>query len=351
MNNRQAGAFREMIRKEEKSRENWLRENGSRFGLTAGPDGEPIPLPQDQMQTTQELKLRTVKVPFTRKVKVPVKTQRIVPVRVQRRVPTKRVVEVDGFKEVEETYTEVQERPAIRKKAIYIKKMVPERYVKRVEVPRTRRVRVPVKVKREVDDFDTVSVVEQRPVEVQGYRVDELQESKVMEVPPGHPHYNLPSARQSANPSSTRRVRGNQVYHPEDERVVDLAVDYDQPASRSTSRIGKVGSAIVQKQKPRPKKSSRKPALSSRRRAMAPPAKIGLRLAEGHEQGCVVSRVNRGGSSDQAGLQVQDVVMYVNNRPTRNKAEFKEIISSNNGPLYLTVKRRGAGKLKLTVMR
>jgi hypothetical protein len=72
--------------------------------------------------------LRRVEVPFTRQVKVPTQTVQIVPTTVETKVPVKKLVQVPGYKTVDETYTEYEEREAIREKEIWVKTKQKQNY-------------------------------------------------------------------------------------------------------------------------------------------------------------------------------------------------------------------------------
>ena len=59
---------------------------------------------------------------------------------------------------------------------------VPEKYVERVPVQRVRQVQKPTSVIKEVETWETVAVPTTRRVVVDGFRVDEVPDSKVVEV-------------------------------------------------------------------------------------------------------------------------------------------------------------------------
>jgi S1-C subfamily serine protease len=79
--------------------------------------------------------------------------------------------------------------------------------------------------------------------------------------------------------------------------------------------------------------------------------KIGLKLKESKENGVMVYRVVVGEAAERAGVLTNDLVTYVNNRPTRNLDEFREVINNANGPLSLQVVRLGGRKLLLAIVR
>jgi len=130
----------------------------------------------------QEKVLRRVEVPFTRTVKVPTKTTKLVPTTVVTQVPIKKLVQVPSFTVVDEEYTVFEEREAIREKEIWVKKIVPETYMEKVPVKKIRQVQRPTTEIREVEDLVSVEVPTNRAVEMDGYRVDEVEDTKLVEV-------------------------------------------------------------------------------------------------------------------------------------------------------------------------
>ena len=60
---------------------------------------------------------------------------KLVPTTVEQKVPVRRLVECPGFQTVNESYVEYEDREAVREKEVWVKRIVPERYVERVSVP------------------------------------------------------------------------------------------------------------------------------------------------------------------------------------------------------------------------
>jgi len=188
--------------------------------------------------------IRRVEVPFTRQVKVPTQTTQIVPTYIQQRVPVKKLIAVPGYKLVDEQYTEYEEREAIREKEIWVKKIVPEKYVERVPVTRVRQVQKPTTVVKEVESYETVQVPSTKKVLVDGYRVDEVQDSKVVEVEEYQDYELKPSPIGAPQINSTRdlgrlpnsrlsRSLGHQVFpqnHPSIKHV-DMDTDMENEGS------------------------------------------------------------------------------------------------------------------------
>jgi len=180
--------------------------------------------------------VRRVEVPFTRTVKVPTQTTQLVPALVEQRVPVKKLVAVPGYKLVDEEYTEYEEREAVREKEIWVKKIVPEKYIEKVPIQRVRQVQKPTTIIKEVESYETVQVPTTKKVLVDGYRVDQVQDSKVVEVeeyqdyelrpePIGPPQINatrdlgrLPNSRLSRN-------IGAQVFDPQHPSIRDVDTD------------------------------------------------------------------------------------------------------------------------------
>jgi len=409
MNNRQAGAHREMIRKEEKAREVWEQKNlqflqqnqsmpqdgddgefqmdapsgrgGADPSINYNPDASQIydralriSSPRmaedngdDVSRTIQKKVIRQVEVPYTRTVKVPVKTRKIVPTKVQKKVKTKKLVEVPSFKMVDETYTEIVEQPAVRNKEIWVKKVVPERFMQKVPITKVRQVKVPTTVIKEVDDYEIVEVSGSKAIEVDGYRVDTVEDSKLLEVEEFQTYEFRPFAAGPAKLLQSKEVGpvrqkhhsrsvGNEVFHVQDERLRDIDLDSipddmarasltDRPQSQ-TGR-GMTPQAGSQSQRARPKSQQMaRPAAQPRQQAP-----IGMKLRNTNSNGVVVYQVNPGESAERAGVNTNDVITYVNNRPTRNLTEFREVLNNSSGPLLVQVARRGVRKLMLTIMR
>merc|ERR1712150_385352 len=68
--------------------------------------------------------------------------------------------------------------------------------------------------------------------------------------------------------------------------------------------------------------------------------------------GVVVKKVDRGSIAEDAGLRVGDLVMYINNRPTRSSEEFGSVMNQTGaGNMLVSIKRGDNTKLKLTMAR
>jgi len=343
--------------------------------------------------------VRQVEVPFVRQVKTAVTTRQLVPVEVQKKVRVKRLVEQPATRLVTEEYTEVVHQPAIRNKEIWVKRVVPERYSQPISVRRTRQVSVPTTVLRQVDDFDVVTVTENRPVQVPGYRVDEVQDSMLVETEElQHPSLNPYGAPSRAQVLAVREIGpvhgfhhsrrlGTEVFHPADRRIAHVEEDSapfsgtlrpassagfrPAPAAASASPLRASGQRISgnghtsgyahgtssgyggpsRVAQPLSQSLSGTAPLSSSTGPGGDEVSLGFKVRDGDAQGVVVVRVAGGSAAERAGLRTADVVVYANNRPTRNLPEFRAVIAASVGPLLLHVRRRGMQKLMLTVHR
>ena len=70
------------------------------------------------------------------------------------------------LQEVEEEYTDFEETTAYRLKEVWVKKLVPEAYVKKVEVKRSRMVQVPTTVTQEIPVEKEVKITRKQIKEV-----------------------------------------------------------------------------------------------------------------------------------------------------------------------------------------
>lgn len=312
--------------------------------------------------------VRQVEVPFTRQVKVPIKTRKIVPVKVKKKVKTTKLVEVPAFKMVDETYTEMVQQPAVRNKEIWVKKIVPEKYMETVPIKRSRKVKVPTTVIKEVDDYEIVEVSGSQAIEVDGYRVDDVEDTKIVEVEEYQQYKLRPEASGPARIENTRDIGygngsggsrrvGAQVYHSNDERLRDVPLEGGMGGLSITGRpasanpYGRPGSAQRPQSAPA-QRNYRAPARAPRPTPNQAPEPIGFKLSETENANCIlVTAVTRKGVAEQAGVRKGDQIWYVNNRPTRNLQEFRQEAGNSVGNLKFSVKRTGGVKVTLTVVR
>lgn len=249
-----------------------------------------------------------------------------------------------------------------------MKKIVPERYSQAITVKKTRQVSVPTTVLKQVDDWEIVQVTENKAIDVPGFRIDEVQDSKLVEVEELQNYQLQPTSTGQAQVLSYRdigpvngfhhsRRLGTEVFHPQDPR--HAMVEEDQQPFSGTNR----GPASAkQQQQPHTGRSntfrSSGQAISGSNTARSElgttsdlDRSIGFKVRDGDANGVVVYRVSPGEAAERAGVRTGDVVIYCNNRPSRNLAEFRQVLNASSGPVLLQVRRRGAQKLMLTLHR
>lgn len=320
-----------------------------RLGGITGALGEPAVDPQSTIRKTV---IRRVEVPFTRTVQVPTQVVKLVPTTVEQKVAVKRLVESPGYQTVNESYVEYEDREAIREKEVWVKKIVPERYVERVAVQKVRQIQKPTTVVKEIESWEVVQVPTTRRVVVPGFRVEEVADSRLVEVeeeqtfalrpePIGpneiksttdlgrlqNPNSHLPDAPYGSQPQGTPVGRG--FGSPQ----FGSSQGYNRPsppaAAASSSPFG--GSA-----------ANPLDALRS----------YGLGVDETHTRhtegtGVVVTRIERGGVAARAGLQVGDIITAVQGRPTSTVAEFVQLLQRALGAVTLNVNRDGRRNIAL----
>jgi hypothetical protein len=145
----------------------------------APPNGEEF---EGERRTFRRKVKKMVEVPITRKVKVPITQQKMIEDVETKVIKVKKQIEEPSFKWVDEAYTEIEEQPCTRMKEIWVKKMVPETYLKKIEVRKTRRVKVPTVERKEIEVEQEITVPTTRIIDVPGYRVDEIKDTKIIEV-------------------------------------------------------------------------------------------------------------------------------------------------------------------------
>jgi len=106
----------------------------------------------------------------------------VFPVQETLTIKTKRLVEVPRTENVEEQYTVVENQRATRPKITWIKQIVPEQYEEKVSKIVDKLVKRPVTRLVEKEEFIDVTVPGSKAVEVDAYRIDEVQGVKVVEV-------------------------------------------------------------------------------------------------------------------------------------------------------------------------
>lgn len=395
MNTRQAGAFTELIKKEEAARERWYATHGAAYAarqatLKAAKAQAQGAQPQGQTPRTMSgsasargtlssgltgtawgsqsartlghtgslsrednggysdpftspsyvtrRELHTQEVPYVRQVAVPVTTSKVVEVLVPKRVQTKKLVESDEYTEREQLV----------------------------------RVQVPVRRYRQVDDWTTVMVPEQRETVVNGLRVDELEETKLVEqeelrqyalqpVPTGRVEV-LTQRDLGHTGRRVARRSGQHVYEEGDPRVAGLPLEPDTPSAyrpRSAASSGRsrpssarsgyygqsfgAGASFSQSQ-PLQQQYGQSQQPQSQRLGFR------VRTSSANPGTCVVFDVESGGLAQRGGLKGGDVILSTNGRQTASLQDFKNAVAGSRGPLLLQV-RRGTDRFVITLHR
>jgi len=323
---------------------------------------------------------RRVEVPFTRKVKVPTRTTKIVPTTVGVKVPVKKLVQVPSYKIVDEEYTVFEEREAVREKEIWVKQIVPEKYMQKVPVKMTRQVKKPTQEIREVEEMVDVQVPSTQAVEVDGYRIDDVEDTKVVEVEEFQEFEYQPHPTGNCELSRTREIGrvphsrinrniGTDTFHPEhpNVRAIDLdsnpGVDTSRPympdtgRGRPASRSGRMGAEATQADYGKDnfthtdyiRPAGKSLALTSTNTAAVRAATGGLgvsvkntstRHSEG--TGVLITKIEHGGRAALAGLLENDIITSVNDMPTQTVDQFAAALrAAGASPLKIYYNRDG----------
>lgn len=337
---------------------------------------------------------RRVEVPFTRKVKVPTRTTKILPTMVQVQVPVRKLVQVPSFKVVDEEYTVFEEREAIREKEIWVKQIVPETYMQKVPVKMTRQVKKSSTEIREVEELVNVDVPSTHAVEVDGYRIDDVEDTKVVEVEEFHEFEYQPHPTGNNEMARTRelgrlpqsriaRVVGTDTFHPEhpDLRQLDLDSNADYANARPMSGQGRPmsGSGARPSSGRRGGPDATRPnygndnftetdqlrsagkvlgmfATNTQQLRQASGG-LGLSVKNTHTRhtdgkGVLVTQVDNGGRAGLAGLLCSDIVTSVNDYPTNTVEDFAAAIkASPPGPLKIYFNRDGRRNVFASIQR
>lgn len=286
--------------------------------------------------------VREVQVPYQRNVKVPVTRDRIVPATQTKTVETTKLVEVPSYKIVDETYIEYEERPVVREKVVWVKKIVPERVMERVPVKKTRQVKQPCTEIKEVIEQVQVQVPTSKLVKEKGYRIDKVEDTKLCEV----------------EEYRTFKLR------PED--TGDVVVDKSRELGRLKGRhLGRsIGLTVHQKREvddisddtdsdefPVTEVKTRMAFSSSVGPPMPPPGGYGSSLGlvvknaqptPGRPYGGVrVSKVHFNQPAYHAGVREGDVITHINNAPVGTLPAFRQAVLDSGNLVRLTIVRSG----------
>lgn len=309
---------------------------------------------------------------------------------------TKKLVEIPSTREVQEEYTEIVHQPAVRNKEVWVRKIVQEKYMKPVPVKKCRTVSVPTTVLQEIEDFEIVDVTENKAVEVDGYRVDTVEDSRVVEVeeyqtfdlqpkPTGRTQVINTRDLGAVNGLHHSRRIGTEIYHPQDERHKRIEEDTVRGSMQTFRRTisshshnyhpqqhgcGPNGSlcgkqccqnnsaltqfrpvSVRQQQGQQAFAQSQSYATSTQQFSNSAAhqsnnnlsddgflSRVGFKVRNGDASngvgnGVLVYRVVQGESASRAGLLSGDVIMYCQNKPTRNIAEFRAVVNNVSNSL------------------
>lgn len=358
----------------------------------------------------QQRVVRRVELPYTRKVKVPTVTQKIVPAMTTQRVATKKLIQVPSFKTVDEEYTVFEEREAVREKEIWVKQIVPEKYVQRVPVKKVRQVQRPTTEVREVEEWVDVQVPTSRVVDVEGFRVDDVEDTKVVEVEELQEFEYVPQPTGQAQLARTRevgrvpgqhiaRTQGAEVFHPSHPDLAQLDVDSNpdsflaqqsagssaygaQPTGSQSARsygAAAPGDSYYRKNNSqfrpyggpsdtfanatytdpkfiRPAGDFLRTGLAAGRSSSGQDTRsAGLTVKNTHTRhtdgtGVLVTKVERGGPAALAGIISNDIITSVQGQPTLTVDAFRDALQIP-GPLTLSVNRDGRRNVSITMYR
>lgn len=347
-------------------------------------DSRPVEDEPDRPENFRRKMTRRVEVPYTRKVKVPTRTTKIVPSVVQVQVPVKKLVQVPSFKVVDEEYTVFEEREAVREKEIWVKQVVPEKYIQKVPVTMTRQVKKASTEIREVEEMVKVDVPSTQAVEVDGFRIDDVEDTKVVEVEEFHEFEYQPHATGYAELSRTREMGrlpnsrigrnvGMDTFHPDhpDLRQLDLDSNpgpsgherpldsYQQTQQMSGRRPGSSRGRPDPTQPDfskdnfthsdfiRPAGKNLMMIGSDAAAVRKASSGLGLSVKNTHTRhsdgtGVLVSMVEAGGRAAESGLRENDIITMVNEQPTMTVEDFAAVLRAfPDGQLKMYYNRDG----------
>jgi|EP00670_Eutreptiella_braarudii_P001659 hypothetical protein len=296
--------------------------------------------------------VRQVEVPYTRKVKVPVKVPQVVNEMVEKKVPTKKMVPYDTFKEVTETYTVTEERPVVVDKEVWVKKIVKETVMQPYEVEKTRTRKVPVKEYKEVQGFETIRVPQEKVIMADSFRVDEVEETKIVEVEELQEFELQPVARGEPTVHKTRDLgrTGNRLARrvAADDHMSDADTDSraGTPESFRGDHAAMRGSYAVAGRRNKALPGQHQANFRSGGHQMAGQLTGGQRLGvyvvnmEPRGAGVSVTAVAAGGMAKRHGVQVGDIIQSVGRTPIADLKSFRRAVELYvGGSLLLKIQR------------
>lgn len=353
MNTRQAGAFTELIKKEEKAREQWNATHGVAYAARAAQAAQAraradalgvvaqgngfggLPLSATQMQQTQQQQQQSPYAYTNGNGPASARsgsgyssasprglgssrsgsaTARVETHMVPRLVRSVGVVEEDALTEREELYEEL------------------------VPVVRTRRVSVPVKRLREVDRWVEVLAPEQRVVD-DGVGANAGANANANGNGPASFRSTNGSANGGQGPQSARYSYGFSPY----DLPTGQQTQTQRPLSARSNASNGYGygySAPQQQQQPymgMTQTGSQRLGFKVRASSTLPGT-------------CVVVEVEAAASAGRAGLRPGDILISTNGQRVANLQDVKNAIGNSRGPILLQVKR-GADRFVVTLQR
>lgn len=224
-----------------------------------------------------------------------------------------------------------------------------------------RQVQKPTTVIKEVDSWEVVSVPTTRRVVVPGFQVQEVPDSKIVEVeeeqtfrlrpePTGpneikatrdlgrlpNPHSHLPDAPFGSTGSGAPLAHSGLMRSPTNGGATQPRFGGSQGYTNRPPSAAAMNSS--------PFGAPQNPLEQLRAH--------GLSVDETHTRhtdgsGVAVTRIERGGAAARAGLQVSDIITAVQGRPTTCVAEFVALLQRAPGAVTLAVNRDGRRNLNL----
>eukprot|EP00998_Keelungia_sp_KM082_P012194 NODE_850_length_1595_cov_208.382834_g840_i0.p1 GENE.NODE_850_length_1595_cov_208.382834_g840_i0~~NODE_850_length_1595_cov_208.382834_g840_i0.p1 ORF type:complete len:428 (+),score=109.23 NODE_850_length_1595_cov_208.382834_g840_i0:75-1358(+) len=354
--------------------------------------------------------IKKVEVPITRKVKVPCMQQKLVEDVEIQKVKTKKQVQKQGVKLVEEAYTEIEEQPATRVREIWVKKLVKEPYMKKVEVRKTRTVEVPCVTTEEIEVEEEVRVPTTRVVDVQAFRVDEIKDTKIVEVEGWQEVELIPRIKDSAikiersrDVENKRRILERRIgqarYDEEDQRLDNVDTDSEDepeedgmmkyeadvqldgtetrtkpkgrhrqqspsakfvtapaPATTVLPAVPTPAHATTQQHvyvpQPPAKTVPTPPARATPARAQKPSGMtFGFRLVEKGDKGLLVTQVTEGGFAHMYDIKVSDTIRAVDMKAVSTIRQWRKALSTkqSGAEMMVTVERSSGESINLMI--
>ena len=198
-------------------------------------------------------------------------------------------------------------------------------------------------------------VPQQKAIQVDGVRVDEVNETKLVEVeeyqtfqlkpvPTGQPEL-IRTKELGTGRRLSGRVTGRNLYHAADPAVQHLAND-SQPPSQRSSRPSSAQRYSATNGYPSQRSVTSQPTASSESRRLG----FKVRTSTSQPGTCQVFDVEPGLLAARSGLKAGDIILSTNGRQTNTLQDFKNSVGASMGPILLQV-RRGTDRFVITLQR